>query len=133
VACGRKPDAVAAARLAGPKGVEKYGAYIGVDPSSECGTARKNYPKVTQFLCYTVFDSCFRPGVGCTFFNIHILEFLMNKVLVALLAGLFAAGVYAADDGKKARAEVKAEAATASKKGEIASGEASGLDRKSVV
>lgn len=54
----------------------------------------------------------------------------MNKVLVALLAGLFAAGVYAADDGKKPRAEVKAEAAAANKKGEIASGEASGLAAK---
>lgn len=54
----------------------------------------------------------------------------MNKVLVALLTGLFAAGVYAADDGKKTRPEVKAEAAAASKKGEIASGEASGLAAK---
>lgn len=54
----------------------------------------------------------------------------MKKVLAVLLTGLFAAGVYAADDGKKTRPEVKAEAAAASKKGEIAAGEVSGLAAK---
>jgi hypothetical protein len=47
----------------------------------------------------------------------------MNKVLVTLLAGLVATGVYAADDVKKSRSDVKAEAATANMKGEIADGE----------
>ena len=51
----------------------------------------------------------------------------MNKILVALLAGLVAAGVYAADDAKKSRADVKAEAAAANKKGDTAGGEANGL------
>ena len=51
----------------------------------------------------------------------------MNKILVALLAGLVAAGAYAADDAKKSRTDVKAEAVAANKKGDIARGETSGL------
>jgi hypothetical protein len=51
----------------------------------------------------------------------------MNKVLVTLFAGLVATGVYAADDVKKSRSVVKAEAATANKKGEIADGDFTAL------
>nr|WP_295768866.1 DUF4148 domain-containing protein [Rhodoferax sp.] len=57
----------------------------------------------------------------------HFWSSNMNKVLIALVAGLVAAGAYAADDAKKTRAEVKVEAAAANKKGDTAGGEANGM------
>lgn len=54
----------------------------------------------------------------------------MNKVLVALAASLITVGAYAADDTNKARADVKAEARTASTKGEIGRGEVDPLAMK---
>jgi hypothetical protein len=51
----------------------------------------------------------------------------MNKVLVAMLAGLFAAGAFAADDAAKSRADVKKEAAAANMKGETGKGEGNAM------
>jgi len=48
----------------------------------------------------------------------------MNKIVVALTAGLVAAGAYAAGDSTKTRADVKADAIVANQSGHVASGEA---------
>ena len=46
----------------------------------------------------------------------------MNKLLIALAAGAFALGAYAAGDTQKTRSEVKMEASNANVSGEIAHG-----------
>lgn len=47
----------------------------------------------------------------------------MKKVLITLLASLSMAGVYAADDTNKNRADVKTEAKAANKTGDVARGD----------
>ena len=54
----------------------------------------------------------------------------MNKVLIALAAGVISLGAYAAGDTSKTRSEVKMEAASANVKGEIAQGQENGVAMK---
>lgn len=56
----------------------------------------------------------------------------MNRVHLALLAGVFASGAFAANDAPKTRVEVQKEAATATAKGEIASGDFSPMAKSAM-